>query len=666
MYIKTLRIRNFKSIVDLSIELDKKLSILTGVNNSGKTTILEAIALWAECFDKLLHKAQRSSTGKFQKGDYVFGPAQNRYFNFEEINSVRSPDFEDVFHDRNIKSPVILTAVLENEEIDASMTIGFIVKSSSSSRYSITLQDEKNFDYSLFNRMFDYLPQGALSVYFSSPVAFIEQRENHATDPQVRDLILRNRSFQVIRNRIYKLYDTVNFADFEKDVSYVLFGSTQIAKLKFVSRSRVQENVRVLINYTLNNESVEKDLALLGSGSLQVIEILLDMYHQAESKRDMFLVMLDEPDSHIHRSIQARLLQMLSHEKFNNQVIITTHNESLIRTASLSNLFHIDGSGTGKVSCLYKDELPKLNKFHFSGIYPSFETPVLRSLSSTSAGIDFISAIEADKIVFVEGDDDARLLYRLFTTNPFNKNTKLMFWVLGGVSKVMDKVEWYKFFFSEIRNKQSLWDKSVLVFDRDDLTDEHLRILQNALFDKYGLRNFSHAGFYTQESVFLSNVETLATLLSGYLKNKKNDLMPSTKPYPLVIDTPQLQMDLRQAISDRAGFIMQRYNQIDDSFVTGYEGRYIDKIKRMVDQKSGQSLTKGSVARANELKAFYQFQKPETMATKEDVIVIIRQALAAQNINIEINETIFYELLLQMHESIMYPDWMNLRKFLES
>ena len=241
-----------------------------------------------------------------------------------------------------------------------------------------------------------------------------------------------------------------------------------------------------------------------------------------------------------------------------------------------------------------------------------------------------------------------------------------MFWVMGGVSKVMDKVELYKDFFSEIRNKQSLWDKSLLVFDRDDLTDEHLKKLQQALLDKYGLRSFSHAGYYTQESVLLSNVETLAILLSGYLKERNKNLRPSTKSYSLVIDILQLQQDLRQAINDHVDSIMQRYASLNDDYVRGYEGRYIDKIKRMVDQKSGQQLTKQTIARKTELENFYHAQKPETMATKEDVLEIIRQALAAQNIDIEINEAIFYELQLQAHDSIMYPDWKELRKFLEA
>jgi predicted ATP-dependent endonuclease of OLD family len=40
-----LQIRNFKRFVDIEMELDKAV-VLIGPNNSGKTTALQALALW--------------------------------------------------------------------------------------------------------------------------------------------------------------------------------------------------------------------------------------------------------------------------------------------------------------------------------------------------------------------------------------------------------------------------------------------------------------------------------------------------------------------------------------------------------------------------------------------------------------------------------------------
>ena len=76
---------------------------------------------------------------------------------------------------------------------------------------------------------------------------------------------------------------------------------------------------------------------MLGSGTIQIIEILL---HVFESKTDLNLILLDEPDSHIHRDIQKRLLNQLRESDV--QVFLTTHNESLIRSADPKNIFFID------------------------------------------------------------------------------------------------------------------------------------------------------------------------------------------------------------------------------------------------------------------------------------------------------------------------------------
>ena len=47
MYLKSLHIKNFRSIKDTNITFNKGLNILIGPNNSGKTTIIDALRI---CF----------------------------------------------------------------------------------------------------------------------------------------------------------------------------------------------------------------------------------------------------------------------------------------------------------------------------------------------------------------------------------------------------------------------------------------------------------------------------------------------------------------------------------------------------------------------------------------------------------------------------------------
>ena len=650
MYIKLLKIKDFKSIKSLDICLDRQFSILTGVNNCGKTTILEAMALWSECFEKLLNVAQRTVNGKYRKGDYILGPLNNRYFDFNEINSVRSPDFADIFRDRNLKRPVMIEATVVSEERDMEMPIGFTISNSTNSRYSITLNDEKSFDFAKFNTIFTNLSNGGVSSYYSSPVASIEQREDFVTEPILADAIRQRHSYQFIRNRIYKIYHSSLFKQFQSDLSYVLYGTASAARIELNSQSDINKDKRVVISYNIDHDSIEKDLALLGSGTLQVIEILLDIYHQTDEKRDLNLVLLDEPDSHIHRDIQERLLQTLNRTSISNQVVITTHNESLIRSARPSNLFHIDGTGQGVVKCLYKKELPKLNSPHFTGPYPDLSAPIIRSINSTSNGLDFISAIEADKIVFVEGDDDARLLYKLFNNNIANRDTKLMFWVLGGISKILDKVDMYKTFFSEIKNVKTLWEKSILVFDKDILMEEHLSVLQKALKDKKKLPNFA-LPVYTQETVFLTDLRILSVLLS------KSFTKVSSKPLAAI------ETALRDALSKQETLIRQRFDasNIENSFVQQYKGSYLKKFDSVFNER----ININDITLLDKLRSYYADIPAVNLANKEDVLDVINTAFSSMEIGITVDESVFYTLVHNSDSTTMYPQWNELVRFME-
>jgi predicted ATP-dependent endonuclease of OLD family len=60
MIIKQFRIQNYRAIKDTSISLNYRLNPIIGVNESGKTTILQAIL----CFDK---QRDRYNVGKHLK-----------------------------------------------------------------------------------------------------------------------------------------------------------------------------------------------------------------------------------------------------------------------------------------------------------------------------------------------------------------------------------------------------------------------------------------------------------------------------------------------------------------------------------------------------------------------------------------------------------------------
>lgn len=645
MVIKSFKIENFKSIKSLEIDLNPQLSMLTGANNCGKTTILEALTLWTECFNLLARRAEKTVAGKYHKGDFILGTKNSLYVEFNSLTSVPVPTFEDIFYMRDSRQTICLTATVLNPEI-GEQKIGFSLTNSTNSRYALRLCNPDSFDYAKFNRLFRTLPQ-AVSTYFSSPTANIAITEAFMTEPVVNRHLAVRESHLVMRNRIYSLYhgSPSTYKRFEQHLSYILFGSSMMAQLCMTPKTDVNKDTDVVIVYTNDKQDlVKKDLSLLGSGSLQAIEILLNIYHGLDDKRDLYLVLLDEPDSHIHRDVQKRLFEVLRQMGGTNQIVLTTHNESLIRSTPVEHIFHVDSSAR-KVSCLSSQDLTKLNIPHFKGLYPSAINPVIKSLNSTAVGLDFVSAIESDLIVFVEGDDDARLINYLYYQNPANANKRVMFWVLGGVSKVFDYLKLYKEFFSQIKNSKTLWEKACLVFDQDILREDHRKLLISLLKDKYTLPAYC-ADVYTQEAVLLTNTELLAELLI-----KRYELDGTCKDSLKVALDSTIQVQLTVA---------RERNKVDNNMVQRYKGSYIIKM----NEHLAAGIKCCDVNLCRELEAYYAALPLQKLATKEDVAAVINAALPAVGCSETYDAEDCYMLVQLTDASHNFPAWQDLVNFL--
>ena len=639
------QIENFKSIEQTKIYLNPNISVLTGVNNSGKTTIIEAIALWVECFEKLLNQARRSVKSKYDANDYVFGSA-SKYFDFSDINSVRSPNLEDIFTDRNINKKIRLAATLKKDN-DLQICIPFIIAISTKSRYVISLENEATFDYKTFNKFFSSFPV-PIKSYFSTPLANIEQEEVFVTPPVMQERLTKRHSFEITRNRLYNLYHTGRFFAFQQDLSYILYGNDSNVLLKIYNHSDINHDTRVVMNYTINNETTEKDLALLGSGSLQAIEILLNVYSEIDDKHDLNIILLDEPDSHMHRDIQYRLFKVLTDRSKNtNQIILTTHNESMIRTTPFANLYHIDLSRKElkSISPLPSDNI---SESHFMGFYPAANTSLIKSINPEADGLDLISAVESEKIIFVEGINDARMLTALFYGEPRNYNRKIMFWILGGVSKILDKIAGYHDIFTAIHNGKSLWEKSIMIFDHDWIMDKHIDVLKEQLFKTYKIKSFV-ADIYTQESVLLKQLPVTASLFAKKFKLNEDEKLSFMKA-------------LQEACDEHLPKVREKFKS-NDYCVKQYASQFVNKAN--TNYKNCIKPTYILDLR-HELEEYYNSQPIWKLADKNMVAEIINAAAGkiGKTFNYGIEVTLLDLVGLASFEA-RFSEWEEMKAFLE-
>ena len=651
MKISKIQIKNFKSFQDVTVDLDPNFNVFTGVNNSGKTNLLEAIALWHECFNKLIRQAGKGYKELYKKGDYILGHTTEKYFPYETIKTVRTSNIDDIFYQRDTTAPIELSINLN--KVDINLEIGFSIKTSGLN-YVIELLNYNQYNFRGFNEFFENFPN-PISASFASPVATIRTEERFVTRPQIIESIQKRESVEVVRNRLYNLYyDTTRnenlYNKFILDLSYILFDGDK--KIEFFPKSDIQKDIKSVIYYKIESRDIEKDISLLGSGTLQIIVILLNLY-APEKTRDLNLILFDEPDSHIHRDIQKRLIDTVLRFSTNTQIFLTTHNETLIRQVPLHQLFHIENRPQYNYNALSRQEL--LVEPRFKGIYPSALNPIISSLGNSN-GLDFINAVEADKIIFVEGQDDAKAIYTLLQKNTIGINTKkYSFWVMGGVSQIFKDLPSYKTVFQQIKNQETLWSKAFLVFDRDFIEDDHRDKLIEALGSHVKIPTYITPS-YTFESILLMDLIKLSHLLKKWLEAKKDDIN---------VDRSALVQSLE---NHYLTIMQQKLESLDDKYIDETCHRYANVREQLSkrDFLNNQNPIKENDISLNTLFRRYlitindnrEFYK---MANKNDVQEIINQVTKPHNIEFNIEQD-FISLLNLVDRSTWFNEWDFLTK----
>jgi len=600
MYIMKLQIKNFKSFKDISIHFNSKLNVFTGINNSGKTTILEAIALWSECFSKLIVRVERADNKlDLKRGDYKLGYASSytkTYFDYRGIQSVRTTQYIDIFYNLDNKNKIELTMNLINGS--DSIDIGFIIENASGSNYKIYLKNYNDFDYSLFNRFFDNF-LNPLNVIFSSPIANLKPIEEFSTLPQIKNKIEQRNSIDVLRNRL-NLLDGVSYPQFRESLSYIL--SNKEDDIEFYTNSNIREDVEVDYDISLNSRDIAKNLTLLGSGTLQIIEILLSLYEQ---KRDLNIVLLDEPDSHIHRDIQKRLMKVLMNFSQNIQIFISTHNESLIRSSKPEHIFHLEKGANKSYKPIVFDEQIYVE----NGLIPSKHLKVLQDLGNESA-LDFINALESDRLILVEGKYDPKYIQYILDKNSDTHQTlNISYWSFEGVDNIFKHIFSYKDMFSKIKNETSLWDKSILIMDRDYLTNIQANNLEKQLKKKLGIPVFIW-NFYTIETVFLSDINTFSKIICEYIDEDN-------------VSQKEIISDIKNEISRVANSKLAEFDNI-------LKGKFLKwiKDKQALFDKSGLAQILPETTAYADMREFHKAKlennEIDSLSTKDDIEDIVR------------------------------------------
>lgn len=277
--ITNIKITNFKSISNLEIKCNKDFNVIIGENNIGKTTIFEAIHLWKVCYDTNITKKKKT----------FYANGQN--IPFKDMEFLRIFEDMDLFNFGCKPQDAELLIRLSVDFDSELFKLGFLV--SKVQKISNVYFQVKYENQDEFFRFADKLTSkgynlsNGLVISESRPIANIIAKEPYMYASQVAEKLSKGKGYEVLRNKITKTPAiTAKVEEHLKSVMGTEYKFTEGDKEK-------RTYIRLFVNGT--------DILSQGSGFLQIAEIFSSLEY---SKAGIYILLIDEPDSHLHMKLQ--------------------------------------------------------------------------------------------------------------------------------------------------------------------------------------------------------------------------------------------------------------------------------------------------------------------------------------------------------------------------
>lgn len=395
MAIEKVIIQNFKKFKDpFEISFNENINLLVGDNESGKSTILEAIHV--------------ALTGRYA-GRSIRNQLSSYLFNSETVQeyleSVESghpsappqimieiyfksgtiPEYEGNGNSKNNDGKEGIKFTIEfSEKFKADY--GKLLKSQKLTSLPIEFYEAKWFSFSRYEKMPKFIPvksvmidssnyryQNGSDVYISRVVKdFLEAEDITAITQAHRNMIdefSKNEAIQTINKKI-------------SDASTVMNGKISLSADQGVQNSWESSLVTQVDGIPF---------AHAGKGAQCVIKTQLALSHKQAEKANVIL--MEEPESHLSFSRLSELMAAIQKAASGKQIIASTHSSFVANKLGLENLLLLSGS-----NCCSMKDLPKDTFEFFKKV----------------AGYDTLRLILCKKAILVEGDSDELVVQRAY------------------------------------------------------------------------------------------------------------------------------------------------------------------------------------------------------------------------------------------------------------
>lgn len=306
-----LTIRNFKGLKEADIELGQNV-VFIGPNNSGKTTALQALALWYAGIERW----------GWRLTDWLIDPLDYPSVTLNRLDLIYLPvPYLDLLWNG-------LAYTKNDDEIAVEITVQGITHGKTWSQV-LAFKYVNSESFECFQRLPADLAAagGTPRITFLYPMSGLTMVEDKLELGGIQRRIGEGRTAEVLRNLCHQLYESNGQNGFwDKLVSYIsdLFGAKLLPPNYLPARGEIRMEYQ-------ERGGIKLDLSSSGRGMLQVMLLLAYLYANPGT-----VLLLDEPDAHLEIIRQREIYHLLTEiaREQGSQIIAASHSEVVLEEAA--------------------------------------------------------------------------------------------------------------------------------------------------------------------------------------------------------------------------------------------------------------------------------------------------------------------------------------------
>ncbi len=325
-----LTIRNFKRFDVAEVALGKSV-VLVGPNNSGKTTALQALALWELGLRRWTEKRHGKSTALQRQGvainrrDLVALPVPTANLLWRDLHVRNVERQEGKQKTENIRVDILVEGITDDQAWTCGLEFDY---ANEESFYCRPLRlDGDNPP----QRM--PIPEFAtkVKVAFLPPMSGLTDREFIKQPGEIGVLIGQGQTAQVLRNLCYRVcWPSEGTTKPSNDWMALTDQLNRLFGVKLLPPKFISERSEIVMGYE-EKSGTRLDLSSSGRGLQQTLLILAHLYANPHT-----VLLLDEPDAHLEVLRQRQTYQLISDlaEEKGSQIIAASHSEVILAEAA--------------------------------------------------------------------------------------------------------------------------------------------------------------------------------------------------------------------------------------------------------------------------------------------------------------------------------------------